>query len=486
MSKSRMVLWAMLVSFLVTVQGAQALTCNLDGAGSSTESTEDDVRALADIVVSGQDGICAGGLCDFDGSGGSPNVGDVWKLLAIAQGQFSGAQCGPTLSSIAVSPTSANLYIGQTQQLTATCTFSNQSTQDCTSTVSWTPVSNVSISATGLATGVQESSPSPNVTATSGSITSNILVFNVSSARNPVEMARENTRTASDVASIYGEVLGLYSTAASTANTSRAAAALPLTGQDRTVTVNNTQQGGCQYTGSIVFHGDSPGNHTVSGSVTVSTPTGNECQMGSGTITYQGTMTTTGGLTSPAISMSVVFTSGDFVVTGLFNGALTLATNQFVMTSQGRFTVTLAGTPPGDTSPFSGPFTLNGASGAYFYASGQGEALGTLTIADGSAHSSTNSGTLTFRNPSSLSGTAVTANQQTTIAYAGTVNFEISATSSTPALTGTYTVSSDGNSSGTLKFASTGATLATFTIVGTSLTINYANGATQTLTISNN
>lgn len=486
MTKTKIALWAMLVFFGVTARGAHALTCNLDGAGSSTESTEDDARALADIVVSGQDGVCAGGLCDFDGSGGSPNVGDVWKLLSIAQGQFPGAQCGPVLSSIAISPTSANIYIGQTQQLTATCTFSNQSTQDCTSTVTWPNVSNVSISATGLVTGTQQTSPSPNVAATSGSITSNIAVFNVTSARQPAEMVRENTDTAADVSSIFGEVLSLFSTATTTANTSRVAAVLPIPGQDRTVTVNNTQTGGCAYNGSITFHGDSPGNHTVSGSVTVSTPTGNDCQMGSGTITYQGSMATSGGLTSPTISMSVIFTSGDFSATGLFNGALTLATNQFVMTSQGRFALTLAGTPPGDTSPFSGPFTINGSSGAYFYASGQGEALGTLTIADGSAHSSQNGGTLTFRNPSSLSGTAVTANQQTTIAYGGTVTFEISATSTTPALTGTYTVSSSGTSSGTIKLASTGATLATFTISGTTLTITYANNATETVTLNNN
>ena len=62
---------------------------------------------------------------------------------------------GPTLTSIAVTPANASIAVGATQQYTATGTYSDSSTQNITSSVTWsssTPAT-ATINATGLAIG---------------------------------------------------------------------------------------------------------------------------------------------------------------------------------------------------------------------------------------------------------------------------------------------------------------------------------------------
>jgi uncharacterized protein YjdB len=62
----------------------------------------------------------------------------------------------PTLASIAVTPASPSITVGTTQQFTATGTFSDGSTENLTSTVTWTSATpaTATITAAGLATGV--------------------------------------------------------------------------------------------------------------------------------------------------------------------------------------------------------------------------------------------------------------------------------------------------------------------------------------------
>src|SRR6185312_13878603 len=61
-----------------------------------------------------------------------------------------------TLQSIAVTPANPSITKGATQQFTATGTFSDNSTQNLTSQVTWTSATPAvaTISSTGLATGV--------------------------------------------------------------------------------------------------------------------------------------------------------------------------------------------------------------------------------------------------------------------------------------------------------------------------------------------
>jgi uncharacterized protein YjdB len=77
-----------------------------------------------------------------------------------------------TLVSIAVTPASPSVGVGATQQLTATGTYSDLSTQDITSTVDWSSdnLSAATISGTGLVTGV--AAGSGQISATAGSISS--------------------------------------------------------------------------------------------------------------------------------------------------------------------------------------------------------------------------------------------------------------------------------------------------------------------------
>lgn len=76
-----------------------------------------------------------------------------------------------TLTSISISPTGPTIALGQSQQLTATGTFSDNSKQDVTKTVTWasTEPSVASISQSGLALG--KLLGSAELTATSGAVT---------------------------------------------------------------------------------------------------------------------------------------------------------------------------------------------------------------------------------------------------------------------------------------------------------------------------
>jgi trimeric autotransporter adhesin len=85
-----------------------------------------------------------------------------------------------TLSSITISPTNTSIAVGATQQYTATGHYSDGSTRNITSTVTWSSnYPNVAtISTSGLATGI--AGGSTVITATSGSISAstNLTVSN--------------------------------------------------------------------------------------------------------------------------------------------------------------------------------------------------------------------------------------------------------------------------------------------------------------------
>lgn len=95
----------------------------------------------------------------------------------VVQVPLSGTGAGsgtgsPVLQSITVSPTSASIAVGATQQFTATGHYSNGSTQTLASGVTWSSsaITYATIGATGLATGVAAGSTS--ITATSGGVVS--------------------------------------------------------------------------------------------------------------------------------------------------------------------------------------------------------------------------------------------------------------------------------------------------------------------------
>ena len=102
--------------------------------------------------------------------GGTDRSRSLWVSLS---GTGAGSGTGsPVLQSITVSPTSASISVGATQQFTATGHYSNGTTQTLTSGVTWNSSSTTyaTISATGLATGVAGGSTS--ITASSSGVVS--------------------------------------------------------------------------------------------------------------------------------------------------------------------------------------------------------------------------------------------------------------------------------------------------------------------------
>ncbi len=75
-----------------------------------------------------------------------------------------------TITSIAVTPATATIATGSTQQFVATATYSNNTTQIITTSATWTSSDDTiaTVTSAGLATGV--ASGSATITATSGSV----------------------------------------------------------------------------------------------------------------------------------------------------------------------------------------------------------------------------------------------------------------------------------------------------------------------------
>jgi Flp pilus assembly secretin CpaC/tetratricopeptide (TPR) repeat protein len=88
-----------------------------------------------------------------------------------------------TLKSIAVTPGTASIAPGGTQQFTAIGTFSDGTTQDITSTVDWTS-SNTGVATIGALNGlgIGQATGTTAITATFGSLTSSAVTLNVTNA----------------------------------------------------------------------------------------------------------------------------------------------------------------------------------------------------------------------------------------------------------------------------------------------------------------
>ncbi len=97
---------------------------------------------------------------------------------------LSGTGTAPALVSIAVTPATASVVAGYTQQFTATGTYSNGTTQNLTSTATWTSsaTSIAKISSGGLATSVAQGSAT--ITAKSGTISGSATLTVTAAAVN--------------------------------------------------------------------------------------------------------------------------------------------------------------------------------------------------------------------------------------------------------------------------------------------------------------
>jgi hypothetical protein len=92
---------------------------------------------------------------------------------------------GPKLTTVALAPSTPSVAVGKTQQMSATGTYDNSSTETITDSAGWSSsdVSIATVSSTGLVTGVASGSATISATlaGVSGSTTVNITVANLAS-----------------------------------------------------------------------------------------------------------------------------------------------------------------------------------------------------------------------------------------------------------------------------------------------------------------
>jgi hypothetical protein len=157
-------------SATIAVGGTQQLTATGNFDDSSTQDMSNSVSwsssdsTIATVSTSGLVTGVKAGTATITATSGNFTSTSTITVTATA------------LASIAISPTSATLNSGGTQQFTATGTFADGSTSDLTSQVTWTSSNTaaLTISTSGLATAqTVTAAQTVNVTATSGSITSN-------------------------------------------------------------------------------------------------------------------------------------------------------------------------------------------------------------------------------------------------------------------------------------------------------------------------
>jgi len=182
----------------------------------SNKSSELDVTAPGCYTTSANSSNLNNGVLDYCGtSQASPHVAGLAALLLDQDGSLTPAQVrqfirdgaedkgpsgfdpaygygrinavnslslvgpAPTLEQIDVSPTNVSIAEGESQQFTATGTYSNSTTQDITNSVNWASSDTgvATIDASGLATG--QLAGTSNITAALDSVTSNTASLDV-------------------------------------------------------------------------------------------------------------------------------------------------------------------------------------------------------------------------------------------------------------------------------------------------------------------
>jgi Bacterial Ig-like domain (group 2)/SdrD B-like domain/Domain of unknown function (DUF5122) beta-propeller len=152
-----------------TASGAASsgVTIALTGASSATTTTDGSGNYSFAGLANGNYAVTPSKAgCTFSPPSLSPTINN-----ADATGQnFTAATTAATLSSISVGPAPATVAAGYVRQFTATGIYSDGSSQDVTTSVTWTPSNGAvaSVSSVGLATGL--STGSALITATLGAV----------------------------------------------------------------------------------------------------------------------------------------------------------------------------------------------------------------------------------------------------------------------------------------------------------------------------
>ena len=162
---------ASLVSIAVTPANtsiAQVATQQFTATGTYSDSSTQNLTGLATWSSSSATvaTITTGGLATGIGPGGTT----IQATVGSISGSTNLTVTSPALVSIVVTPANPTVVAGATQQFTATGTYSDESTQNLTGSVTWssTNTAAATITSGGLATGV--ATGTTTIQATSGSI----------------------------------------------------------------------------------------------------------------------------------------------------------------------------------------------------------------------------------------------------------------------------------------------------------------------------
>jgi hypothetical protein len=240
------------------------------------------------------------------------NASNYWVDVVFGSGP------APTLNSIAVTPATPTIQAGATQQFTATGTYSDNSTQDVTSQVTWASSNSAvaSINSTGRATGV--AAGTSTISATQGSISGSTTL-----TVQPAPLTVGTT-------SLPGGTLGIAYSATLTATggtmpytwsiiSGSLPTGLTLSPSSGSITGTPTATGTATFTVQAADSASQPVTATKNLGIVVSA----ESSRITGTVTATGSGASV-ELTGAANATTTADASGNFVFTGLANGTYTV------------------------------------------------------------------------------------------------------------------------------------------------------------------
>ncbi len=257
--------------------------------------------------------ITSGGLASGVGAGSST----ITATLGSVSGNTKLMVSVPTLTSIAVTPANPTITKGATQQFTATGTYSNSSTANITSQVTWVSgtTSVATITSGGLATGV--AAGSSTITATLGSVSGNTKLMVSAPTLTSIAVTPANP-TITKGATQQFTATGTYSNS-STANITSQVTWVSGTTSVATITSGGLATGVAAGSSTITATLGSVSGNTK---LMVSAPTVGVSLKFTGSITYvnSGSLTSGGFTVSPATG-TVTSVTGTGTIPGLKGGS---------------------------------------------------------------------------------------------------------------------------------------------------------------------
>jgi uncharacterized repeat protein (TIGR03803 family) len=207
---------AALVSIGVTPQNPSVALGTAQAFTATGTYTDGSTQPLTTTVTWSSASPAVASISNASGSQGQATsigtgVTSISATLNSVTGSASLTVTAATLVSIAVTPSSASILVGATQQFTATGTYTDNSTQDLTGTATWNSdtgsvasISNASGS-NGLATAIAIGTA--NISAVAGGITSTAATLSVDSATTQETVLHSFAMTATDGAGPWGGLL---------------------------------------------------------------------------------------------------------------------------------------------------------------------------------------------------------------------------------------------------------------------------------------